>query len=102
MAEIGVARGALLIAVRLHREDVGAVDQPLVRIGIIGADLLDQLILSQHQPKMGERSAIVQARKGEGAQRKERRAPSGERYCAARTLPASALAEALHVASSAS
>ena len=48
MAEIGVAGGADLGAVRLHREDVGAVDQPLVRIGIVGADLLDQLILSQH------------------------------------------------------
>ena len=53
MAEIGVARGAHLRAVRLHREDVGAVDQPLVRIGIVGADLFDKLILSQHAPKMG-------------------------------------------------
>ena len=48
MAEIGVADGAHLGAVRLHREDVGAVDQPLVRVGIVGADLLDQLILPQH------------------------------------------------------
>ena len=54
VAEIGVARGAQLRTVRLHREDVGTVDQPLIRIGIVGADLLDQLILSQHEPKMGE------------------------------------------------
>ena len=56
VAEIGVARGAHLGAVRLHREDVGAVDQPLVRVGIVGPDLLDQLILSQHAPKMGGRA----------------------------------------------
>ena len=48
MAEIGIARSTLLVAVRLHRENVGAVDQPLVRVGIVGADLLDQLILPQH------------------------------------------------------
>ena len=69
VAELGIARGALLIPMRLHREDIGAVDQPLVRIRIIGADLLDQLILSQHRPKMGDPSAIVQARKREAGTR---------------------------------
>jgi len=37
---------------RLHREDVSAIDQPLIRIGIIGPDPLDQLVLPQHEPKM--------------------------------------------------
>ena len=48
VAEIGVAAGPHLGAVGLHREDVGAVDQPLVGIGVIGANLLDQFILAQH------------------------------------------------------
>ena len=52
VAEIGVAGGAHLRAVGLHREDVGAVNQPFVRVGIVGPDLLDKLILSQHEPKM--------------------------------------------------
>ena len=53
MAEIGVARSAHLRSMRLHREDVGAIDQALVRIGIVGSDFLDQLILPQHAAKMG-------------------------------------------------
>ena len=86
MAEIGVARGAHLRAVRLHREDVGAVDQPLVRVGIVGADLLDQFILSQHVPKMGRRGAIVQARKeGRGRAREETR-PRGSLLCGERRV----------------
>ena len=42
MLEVGVARGAQLGAVRLHREHVGAVEQILVDVGIVGADPLDQ------------------------------------------------------------
>ena len=53
MRKIGIARGAHLRPVRLHRKDVGAVDQPLVDVGIVGADLLDQFILAQHGRKMG-------------------------------------------------
>ena len=63
VAEIGVAGGAHLRAMGLHREDVGAVDHPLVRVGIVGPYPFDQLILSQHRSKMGDGSAIVQARK---------------------------------------
>ena len=48
MAEIGIARGALLGAMRLHREDIGAVEQCLVGVGIVAPDLLDQFILTQH------------------------------------------------------
>ncbi len=75
--EIGVARSAELRAVRLHREDVGAVDQSLVRVGIVGPDLLDQFILPQHTAKMGSSRFIVQARKG-GAARVEESGGPGE------------------------
>ena len=65
VAEIGVARGADLGAMRLHREHIGAVDQRLVGVGIIGPDLLDQFILSQHGPNVGDRSALfASAKKG--------------------------------------
>ena len=53
VAVIGVARGAGLRAVRLHREDVGAVEQRLVGVGIVAPDLLDQFILPEHRAKMG-------------------------------------------------
>jgi hypothetical protein len=49
VAEIGVAGGSSLRSVRLHREDIGAVDQPLVCIRIIRPDLLYKLILSKHE-----------------------------------------------------
>ncbi len=67
VAEIGVARRPHLRSMRFHREDVGAVDQSFVRIRIIGPDLLDQFILSQHPPKMGRCGALVQARTSSGA-----------------------------------
>ena len=63
VTEIRIPRRANLRPVSLHREDVGTVDQPFVRIRIVGADFLDQLILSQHAPKMGLGCSIVQARK---------------------------------------
>ena len=100
MAEIGVARGAGLGAVRLHREDIGAVDQRLVGVGVVGPDFLDEFILSQHVPKMGECAAVVQARKeggrAEGSDGRPHRgmliwlrapsgAPSGQR-CTSRAL----------------
>ncbi len=53
VAVIGIARGAGLRAVRLHREDVGAVDQRLVGVRVIALDLLDQFILPQHRTEMG-------------------------------------------------
>ncbi len=51
MGEVGVARLALLAAVRLHREDVGAVQLVLVRVGIVGLDPLDQLVLTDHRTR---------------------------------------------------
>ena len=65
VAEIGVARGARLGAVRLHREDIGAVDQRLVGVGIVGPDLLDQFILAQHRTKMGRGGAECASAKGQ-------------------------------------
>ena len=48
MGEIGIAGGPQLRAVHLHRIDIGAVQQRLVRGGIIGAHSLDQFELAQH------------------------------------------------------
>ena len=45
VGEIWVSRGADLGAMSLQREDIGAVDQRLVGVGIIGPDLLDKFIL---------------------------------------------------------
>ena len=52
MAEIGIARGAGLRPVRLHREDIGAVDQRLVGVRVVALDLLDQFILPEHRSRM--------------------------------------------------
>ena len=48
VAEIGVARGALLAAVRLERKDVGAVEQRFVSVGIVAQNPIDQFVLAQH------------------------------------------------------
>ena len=37
VGEIGIARGALLVAMRLHGIDIGAVEQILVRVRVIAA-----------------------------------------------------------------
>ena len=48
MREVRIARGAALIAMRLHRVDIGAVEQRLVGVRIIGTDALDQIVLPHH------------------------------------------------------
>ena len=45
MRDIGVAGVPLLLAVRLHGVDVGAVEQVLIGLGIILFDPFDQLVL---------------------------------------------------------
>ena len=45
MGEIGVARGSLLRAMRLHRIDVGPIEQRLVGVAIVPTHALDQVIL---------------------------------------------------------
>ena len=49
VGEIGIARGALLAAMRLHREHVGAIQQLLVGVRIVAADPLHQLVLPHHR-----------------------------------------------------
>ena len=49
VGEIGITRGAQLRAMRLHREHIGAVQQILVGIGIIGFDAFDEFILAEHE-----------------------------------------------------
>ena len=48
MREIGIAGGALLLAMRLHGVDIGAVEQILVGVRVVGADALDQIVLPHH------------------------------------------------------
>ena len=48
MGEIGVAGGALLLAMRLHGVDIGAVEQRLVGVGVVAAHPLDQVVLPHH------------------------------------------------------
>ena len=48
MGEIGIARGAELLAMRRHGIDIGLVEQRLVGVGVIGLDPVDQLGLA-HQ-----------------------------------------------------
>src|SRR6185437_7336943 len=57
MSEIGIARGALLAAVRLHREHIGAIEQILVGVRIVAADPLDQFVLPHHLLKPSQTPA---------------------------------------------
>ena len=68
--EVGIARGPHLGAVRLHREHVGAVQQLLVGVRIVGLDPLDQLVLAHHRP----------ARRGRGRGLARRRRLEGQRH----------------------
>ena len=57
MGEIGVARGAQLRAMRLHRIDVGTVERVLVGVRIVGFDPLDQLELPHHDEHLAVSSS---------------------------------------------
>ena len=48
MGKIRVARRALLLAMRLHRVHIGAVEHVLVGIGIVFAHPLDEIVLPHH------------------------------------------------------
>ena len=48
MREIRIARGALLLAMGLHRVDIGAVEQRLVGVRIVSPDPVDQFVLPHH------------------------------------------------------
>jgi hypothetical protein len=49
MGEIGVPGGALLGTVHAHGVDIGAVKDSLLGAGIVGEDLIDQLVLPQYR-----------------------------------------------------
>ena len=49
VGEIGIARGALLLAMRLHGVDIGAVEQGLVGVRVVAADPIDQVVLPHHR-----------------------------------------------------
>ncbi len=52
MGEVRVAGGALLLAVRLHGVDIGAVEQRLVGVRVVAADPLDQIVLPHHRGRL--------------------------------------------------
>ncbi len=55
VGKVRVARGAPLLAMRLHGVDIGAVEQGLVRIGIVAAHPFDQIVLPHHRRLTGLR-----------------------------------------------
>ena len=62
MREVGIAGGALLVPMRLHGIDVGAVEQRLVGAGVVLLDPLDQLVLAHHAtPRRAPARADVSA-----------------------------------------
>ena len=55
---IRIARCALLRAVFLHRKHIGAVDQRLISVRIIGLDPFNQFILPEHRSRVGGTARI--------------------------------------------
>jgi hypothetical protein len=49
VGEIGIAGGAPLMSMLLHRIDIGLVQQRLVDVGLVALDALDKLILTHHE-----------------------------------------------------
>ena len=49
MGEIGIAGGALLLAMLLHGIDIGLVEQRLVDVGLVALNALDELVLPHHR-----------------------------------------------------
>ena len=48
MREIGISRGASLVAMLLHGVDIGFVEQRLVHVGLVALNALDKLVLTHH------------------------------------------------------
>ena len=70
MREIRIARSALLLAMRLHRVDIGAVEQRLVGVRIVSPDPVDQFVLPHHlrlRGGFGFSGASVDAPRSNGA-----------------------------------
>ena len=51
--EVGLAAGALLVAVGLHAINIGAVDEPDIGPWVVGADFFDEFILAYHLCNVG-------------------------------------------------
>ena len=64
--KIRIARGAHLRAMHLHREDIGAVDQIFVGVGIVGFDALDQFESAHHRRARLARRLAPRRRNGGG------------------------------------
>ena len=79
VGEVGIAGGPLLGAVHSHRIDVGAVEQPFVGGGVVGADPLDQLVLTQELGPARWRAAPGGRVFGNGGGLRRR---DGEGFCA--------------------
>ena len=78
MREIGIAGCAGLRAMRLHGIDIGAVQQILVGVRVVGADAFDQIVLPHH----------ARARRLGGlARRRRRRRRHGDRIGRGLHLP---------------
>jgi hypothetical protein len=57
MGEIRCARGPLLVAVRFHGIDIGAIEQRLVGVRLITQHALDQLVLAGHGARLSSAAA---------------------------------------------
>ncbi len=97
MGEIGVARGALLRTVRFHRKHIGAVEEVLIRTGIVGPDALDQLELPDHRNTLVEPSRLDGPLAGAGLYRLWRRRVCDPRSLRRRLLPLPKLLDFAHL-----
>ena len=52
VGKVRIAGGALLLAMRLHGVDIGAVEQRLVGVRVVAADPLDQIVLPHHRGRL--------------------------------------------------
>ena len=77
MGEIGVAGGALLLAMRLHGVDVGAVEQRLVGVRVVAADPLDQVVLPHHRRRASRFFRLTNGLRGDIQAALERRPAPG-------------------------
>ncbi len=49
VGEIGIPRGALLMAMLLHGVDIGLVQKGFIDVGLVALDALDKLVLTHHR-----------------------------------------------------
>ena len=69
MRKIRIARRALLLAMRHHRVNIGAVEQIFVGVRIVGADAIDQIVLPHH---LGARRLLRRHRLTRNGNRRDR------------------------------